>query len=344
MWKNLQFMEKGTISVCFVDGLLQGVRAQGFDTDELLEQCGLAPALLRMANARVSASTYTVLLRLVAQILDDEFFGMDSRRMKVGSFAMLCRAAIHGKSLDKAAGRALRFFALCLDDLKGELWRQGDFIRLRLRQTNPDRGPPVFAQETLLMFMHRLICWLVNRRIPILAAEFRYPQPSYAGEYRLMFSQHCRFDQPATALVFEAKQFALSVVRSEKALKDFLRIAPENLLVQYRDRYGVGASLQKQLSPMPPADWPTFEAVAQRLGSSASTLRRRLEAEGLSYQSIKDNLRRDRAIELLSGTDLSVMDIAAELGFAEASAFHRAFRKWMGVNPGEYRRAVAAAE
>ena len=340
----MQFTGKGTISVCFVEGLLQGVRSQGFDTDELLEQCGLAPAILRMPNARVSASTYTVLLRLVAQILDDEFFGMDSRRMKVGSFAMLCRAAVHGKSLEKAAGRALRFFALCLDDLKGELWRQGDFLRLRLRQADRDRPPPVFAQETLLMFMHRLICWLVNRRIPVLAAEFAYPQPPHAGEYRLMFAQNCRFAQPATALVFEARHFSLPVVRTEKALKEFLRIAPENLLVQYRDRFGVGASLHKLLAPLPPADWPTFEAVAERLGGSASTLRRRLEGEGLSYQSIKDNLRRDRAIDLLSGTNLSVMDIAAELGFAEASAFHRAFRKWMGVNPGEYRRALAAAE
>lgn len=337
-------MEKGSISVCFVEGLLQGFRARGGDADELLEQCGLAPAILGMPNARVSAETYTVLLRLAAQILDDEFFGMDSRRMKVGSFAMLCRAAIHGKSLDKATARALRFFALCLDDLKGDLWHQGDFIRLRLRHTSPAGPAPVFAQETLLMFMHRLICWLVNRRIRILAAEFAYPEPAHAKEYRLMFSPLCRFDQPATALVFEARHFALPVVRSERALKEFLRIAPENLLVQYRDRYGVGASLHKLLSPLPPADWPTFEAVAERLGGSASTLRRRLEGEGLSYQSIKDNLRRDRAIELLGATDLSVVEIAAELGFAEASAFHRAFRKWMGVNPGEYRRAVAAAE
>jgi AraC-like DNA-binding protein len=80
--------------------------------------------------------------------------------------------------------------------------------------------------------------------------------------------------------------------------------------------------------------------LADDLQISSSTLRRRLEAEGQSYQSIKDQLRRDMAIDLLSFSQLSVMDIAGELGFAETSAFHRAFKKWTDANPGEYRRTV----
>ena len=62
--------------------------------------------------------------------------------------------------------------------------------------------------------------------------------------------------------------------------------------------------------------------------------------EGQSYQLIKDDLRRDLAISQLSHSDKSVLDIALDLGFAEASAFHRAFKKWTGARPGEYRRAL----
>ena len=50
-----------------------------------------------------------------------------------------------------------------------------------------------------------------------------------------------------------------------------------------------------------------------------------------------DDLRRDLAISLLGETQLSIVDIASELGFAESSAFHRAFKKWTGARPGEYR-------
>jgi AraC-like DNA-binding protein len=72
-----------------------------------------------------------------------------------------------------------------------------------------------------------------------------------------------------------------------------------------------------------------------------TTLRRRLDAEGSSYQGIKDQLRRDAAIHRLCGSRLSVADIAVSLGFEETSAFHRAFKRWTGVRPGEYRRRQA---
>ncbi|MGB7478811.1 MAG: helix-turn-helix domain-containing protein [Burkholderiaceae bacterium] len=89
---------------------------------------------------------------------------------------------------------------------------------------------------------------------------------------------------------------------------------------------------------LPAPQWPEFDALADELNLAGSTLRRRLEQEGQSYQAIKDQLRRDLAIDrLLRSTD-SVAAIAAELGFAEPSAFYRAFKKWTGARPAEYRR------
>lgn len=335
--------EKGTISILFVDGVLQGFRERGLDADDLLEQAGLSPNLLGLPHARVSSSTYTMLLRLIAQTLDDEFFGQDSRRMKVGSFAMLCHSVIHCRTLDKAMMRILRFFALMLDDLRGTCSCVDDMVLLTVQQGNPDRGPSIFAQETLMMFVHRLACWLVNRRIPIRYAAFAYSRPPQAQEYPLMFCSDLRFDQDQTIFAFDAKYFSLPVVRTEKNLKEFLSVAPENLLVQYKDSQSVAAQIQRRLRELAPSDWPGFEDVADSMHTSASTLRRRMEAEGQSYQAIKDHLRRDMAINLLSDSGMSVMDIAAELGFAETSAFHRAFKKWTGANPGEYRRTVCTS-
>lgn len=334
-------MEKGTISILFVEAVLEGLRDRGFDADELLEQIGLSPSLLSLPHARVSPDTYTMLLRLIAQVLDDEFFGQDSRRMKVGSFAMMCHNVVHCRSLDKALKRVLRFFDLMLDDLRGTLSCSDGMVVLTLKE-NPQRLPRLFAHETYLMFVHRLACWLVNRRIPIQWAAFRYAQPSHAVEYPLMFSSDLRFDCPNTAIAFDPKYLALPVVRTAQSLKEFLAVAPENLLVQYKDSNSLAAQIQRRLRDLPPADWPGFDQIADDMRTSASTLRRRMEAEGQSYQAIKDLLRRDMAINLLSDSTMSVMDIAAELGFAETSAFHRAFKKWTGANPGEYRRSVCA--
>ncbi|MDP4789844.1 MAG: helix-turn-helix transcriptional regulator, partial [Haliea sp.] len=85
------------------------------------------------------------------------------------------------------------------------------------------------------------------------------------------------------------------------------------------------------------ADLPSFAALTRQLNMSARTLRRRLESEGTSYQRIKDKARRDRAISLLRQPELSIFDVAEALGFSDPSAFHRSFKKWTGLPPGEFR-------
>lgn len=335
-------MEKGTISISFVEAALEGVRERGLPVDPLFERSGISPTLLALPHARVSSHTYAVLLRAIAQVLDDEFFGQDSRRMKPGSFAMLCRAVVHCKTLDSALARTLRFFGLLLDDLWGTVSQADGLVTLTLHERYPERPARIFAHETLLVFVRGLVCWLVNRRIPFLSAGFRYDEPPHAREYPVLFCPNIRFGQAQTSVTFDAKYAALPVVRSEHALRDFLRLAPENMLVQYKDSYSLAARIRKRLHQLPPSEWPNFEIIADDLSASVSTLRRRLEAEGQSYQLIKDHLRRDMAINLLSDSGKSVMNIAGDLGFAEASAFHRAFKKWTGACPGEYRRTVGA--
>ena len=130
-------------------------------------------------------------------------------------------------------------------------------------------------------------------------------------------------------------------VQNERTMKVFLRSAPANFLVKYRNSDGLVARIRRQLRHIPPDTWPDFETLARQLHFSASTLRRHLIDEGQSYQSIKDALRLDLAISQLCHSDKSVEGIALDLGFAEASAFHRAFKKWTGTRPGEYRRALA---
>ena len=99
-----------------------------------------------------------------------------------------------------------------------------------------------------------------------------------------------------------------------------------------------------QLKTLPAAEWPDFDTLAVRLGTTPATLRRRLRSEGQSFAAIKDELRGALAQSLLRGHALSVAEIATELGFTEPSAFHRAFRKWTGTSPGAFRRDVHAAE
>jgi AraC-like DNA-binding protein len=331
--------EPGTIAICFVAAALQSVRARNLDADELLNQVGLSPSLLQVPQARVSAKHYGQLWRLVALKLDDEFFGQDSRRMKAGSFAMLCHSVLTCRTLGQALERSLRFYRLLLDDISGSLLRERGEARITLERS-ADTPQRTFAHEVLLMLLHGVACWLVGRRIPILRAEFSYPEPSHSGEYRLMYCTNLSFDRPLTAIVFDAAYLDLPIVQNERSVKEFLRSAPENILVKYKNGSSLSAAIRRRLRQLLPGEVPDFETLAAELHMTAATLRRRLHEEGASYQGIKDQLRRDLAIGYLSHSDRSVMDIALELGFSERSAFHRAFRKWTGAAPGEFRRGL----
>ncbi len=330
--------EPGTIAICFVAAALENVRARGLDADALLKQVGLSPGLLQSPQARVSAKHYGALWRLVAISLDDEFFGQDSRRLKCGSFAMICHSVVGCKTLRQAMDRSLRLYALFLDDIRCKIEIEGAEASITLlTQLAPAR---VFAHEVLLMLLHGVACWLVGRRIPIKRAQFGYDEPAHSHEYRLMYSTHLSFQASHTAIVFDAANLALPVVQNDRSVKEFLRSAPENILVKYKNASSLGARIRRRLRQTLPAELPEFGALAAELNMTPATLRRRLHEEGTYYQSIKDQLRRDLAIGYLSHTQRSALDIGLELGFSERSAFHRAFKKWTGASPGEFRRRL----
>ena len=83
--------------------------------------------------------------------------------------------------------------------------------------------------------------------------------------------------------------------------------------------------------------FPDFEQVAKLLHMTSKTLRQKLKNEGISYQKIKDVIRRDMAIHYLTQQSIAIADIAAKVGFSEPGAFIRAFKGWTGVTPGAYR-------
>lgn len=331
---------KGTISIDLVHEALQVATARGIDATALLDRAGIGPDLMKAPKARVTAAAYAQLWAALADAMDDEFFGMDSHPMRRGSFRLMCQVAIRARTLERALHRMLTFLRTVLDDVRVELISEGDKAVLRVQ----DRGQPgrMFAYATLLILIHGLSCWLIRRRIPLLEASFRCPQPHAVDDYRTRFCTSATFDASITQVSFDARFLALKPVATELGLQSFLRGAPANLLVKYRDDASLAAVIRRRLRRQRPTDWPEVDALARDLNLPSTTMQRRLHNEGTAYQKIRDELRRDIAIGMLSESSLPVAEVAAEVGFQETSAFHRAFKKWTGVSPGHYREKSKA--
>lgn len=328
--------EKGSISVQLVHEALQELRLQGLDPQRLLQQAGIAPELLAIANSRVPVQHYARLWLLISAALDDEFFGMNARRMKSGSFTFMTRVALAEPTVGAALERALEFLSLTFDGLQLCLERQGANAAVVLSEPS-GKSARAFCYFTLWLIIYGLACWLAGRRLPINAIDLRCEQPGYGADYRVMFGDNLRFNQPQSRLLLDAECLSVPVRRTEREFKRFMAGAPGNILVKYRDLQSLSARVKAHLRGIQPQHWPDYPTLAQHLHTAPSTLRRKLALEGQSYQSLKDQVRLDVAITRLGNSAVVLDDLAIELGFSECSAFSKAFKKWTGSTPGQYK-------
>lgn len=337
--KPIKLSEKGTIAMSLVNETLALARERKLDVAPILEAAGIARAALATPRARVSAAQYGALWMGIAHALDDEFFGQDSHAMKSGSFVAMTHAALTARTGRQALQRAVSFMRLVLDDLAGHVDIDAARVRIAFVHREGTATPTIFAYATWFILVYGLVCWLVGRRIPLIAARFRCAAPDAVDEYRLMFCDDMTFGEDASYVDLSPAFLELPVIQTPGSARAFLRNAPGNFVVKYRNPGSFAARVRRTLRALPATAWPDADTIARRLNVAPATLRRRLKQEGHSCQSIKDALRRDLAIAALQDSRRSVADVAAAVGFAEPSAFHRAFRKWTGMRPADYRLA-----
>jgi len=331
-------MHARTISIHHIRGALAGARRAGLDLDALLHAAGIAPALLQDPRSRVTGQQAARLVRVLVAALDDEFLGLGPYPSKRGTFAMMCHAAVHSKTLRSALLRATKFYELFPGTPRFRIRYTGGTAKVQL-DIRGVRDPDHFMCEGIMLIWHGFSSWLIGQRIPLLRMEFRYPRPPHATEYDLAFGCRSEFGSKVTAATFDRKYLDMPVIRDSRALSEFLRDAPADLASPPDYATSTSEAVRSILATASPAALPSVNAVASRLSISPQTLRRRLAEDDTSFRQLRDEVRRDAAIDALTSTDDTVEDIAARLGFADSSAFHRAFKRWTGSSPGSYRAA-----
>jgi AraC-like DNA-binding protein len=185
--------------------------------------------------------------------------------------------------------------------------------------------------------LHGLLCWLAGRRIALRATALAWPRPAHAAEYRRMFGPALQFDAQATSIEFDPALLRARRAPTAASLREFLQEAPQSVFLKQVGEPVWSERVRRRLRRG--ADWPAADAVAAEWGVSGVTLRRRLAAEGTSWQRVVDEVRHGLALRLLGDRTRSIEQVALSLGYGDARSLHRAFRKWTGVAPGAYRAA-----
>lgn len=324
--------------IAFVHAILRAYERYRADPSRVLREAQITPALLEDPDARITARQMEALSEGAMKQLDDEALGWFSRRLPWGSLGMLCRASLTSPDLGVALRRWFRHHLLLAGDLE-----------LRL-EVSPDRVATVALVEhralgdvrelcllSYLRYVHGYACWAVDSRISLRAIGFPFPRPAHGAVYPLLFPGPVSFDAPRACMSFDASYLELPQRRDDAALRAMLKRALPLTVLQYRrDRLvvqQVRTLLGEGLARIHDAG-----DLARRLHVSTRSLHRHLHEEGASLQSLKDDVRRERAIELLCRTERRVKQVALEVGFESEKSFARAFKEWTGHTPRAYRR------
>ncbi len=327
-----------TIAVHQVVQMLLGVK-----DDEaraaLLARAGISPALLESELSRVTQAQFARLMAALLRHHRDEFWGLGSVPLPLGTFASCCRMLVGQRKLGEALRAGLRYYHALLPDFVPRLVVQSGVAYVRLSPKRAMNARQVYAVRVFMFLGYGVMCWLAARRIPVNEVVYPDHETLHRSDASRLFQASIHLSDGEWGFRFDAKWLDLPVVQNLESVEAFLQQAPACLLVKYRDQASLTERIRRMLRRYLTEEMPSLEAISQMLATTPQTLRRRLQREGQGYQLIKDALRRDVAVEFLTQTDLPLLDVAAKVGFSEASTFHRAFKGWTGLTPGAYRQA-----
>ena len=289
----------------------------------------------------MTARQMEILSGAAMQELDDEGLGAFGRRLPWGSYGMLARASLTAPDLGVALRRWCRHHGLLTDDIQLALGTSGAHAEITLQERHP--LPPEVRELSIAFILrniHGLACWYVDSRIPLQEAFFPFRPPPHADAYPHMFPGPLSFGAAVAGIRFDARYLQLPLRRDEKALAQMLQRALSITVLQYRRDRLLVPQVRQALAAYPERTH-SAEGLAELLHVSARTLHRQLKDEGASLQQLKDEVRLERAKDLLYRTGRPVKQVAAAVGFRNEKSFARAFRAWVGVSPGEFRSSAA---
>ncbi|MFS4583481.1 AraC family transcriptional regulator ligand-binding domain-containing protein [Phaeobacter sp. C3_T13_0] len=287
------------------------------------------------AAQRVTLDQIVQLYQVAAVETGDEMTGLWSRPVRSRALQHLLTTVREAGTLPAALYRFSTFWNLILDDYSIDLKSQSTEIMLEISPYGPQEVQR-FGHMLMLKLAHGLLSWLAGYEVPVKAVQFAFDRPDFYQDYGVVFPAPVKFSQACSAISFDPGQLGAPQPRSPAELAEFLNRAPRDWIFTGFREHQLSLQVREFLYRSNWEDCRLSDA-ANLLNMTPRTLMRRLDDESMSFQSIKDALRRDIAIRDLRVGIKSIEEISQDLGFSSAANFHRAFRRWTGGTTSSYR-------
>lgn len=324
----------------FIPLLLDYARAEGVDTDEQLRLLGISPDIEGQSEVVIELAKVNALIDAIATTLGDPFLGIHvAVRYRRGTYQLLEFACRNSPDLRGAIVRLVRYAALVNPAMAFSFVEVASGGALSQRFAGAGRHANEFAVAVLYLLGREITrkAWTPD------AVWFAHEAPADTGGLVSLFgTSRIRFGEESSGLSIGCEVLAEPISGADPALLRVLEIEiqrqappaapPPTLQIVADTERAVRSTLELGA--------PRIENVAQALGIAARTLQRRLNDEGTTFQKVVEETRERLARHHVQRGELSSVQIAFVLGYADVSAFHRAFKRWTGTTPLEFRNAA----
>jgi AraC-like DNA-binding protein len=326
------------ISLGVVRALMQAVEQAGVDRTTFMTAARLEPALLAAPDARSTRAEVYGLCELAVQLSGDEGFGLHwAERLSEPMFVPVSHLLCHCASLRQAFELLARFFRLLGDDPGYRIVEREEHVILHCLPI-PEEPPRIqrFVAEMMVGGFWQLVR-TYNAQARPERASFAHPAPAYHGDYQRLFEGAQCFGQPFTGIVFARELLNVPSLKKDDDVRDALHAVAERRLLRLTQRTPYSQRVRDHLVRHGWPDRTDMESVARSLEVSVRSLRRRLSDEGKPYNEVLNEALAIVAKQLLQDPRRTIQEIAYQMGFADPSAFHRAFKRWTGMTPTVFR-------
>lgn len=326
-----------SVSVTLLSQMFLYLASLNVNTNQFLRSIGVDPVNLQSPDARISIETYLLIQDKAAEYTHDPYFGLHMGEFaQVGSWSILGYVMMNSKTVGQALEKADRYSRIVGDLIHIQTKSQSNRIKY-IYSTAPD-APKMSRHcfEASLASSVSMIRAITGIKLSPLAVYFTSSPPASKAEYKRIFCCPVYFEQKENSLTIDAGIIDTPILLPNlELLQHFENYASELLAKMDRKREYTRKVTKLILSRLDD-ERLSIADIAREMNVSVRTLQNRLREEGMIFSKLLQEIRIKLAKKYLQ-EDHSIETITYLLGFSEPSVFRKAFKKWSGVTPKEFR-------
>lgn len=335
--KPISSHQHAFLTTDYLAQLVTLLKQQGFNAKQILANSQISENSLRQ-NHKISPIQYQQIIENALELTQDPLIGIKhGQGLDISSHGFLDFAAMAADTLDQALSLAIRYTRTrtLLADLR--FHKEDDSAVIQIARLAAMTNTFPFVVENIVASFLGIARFLINSSEPLPAiVKLAYPAQTDPAEYENLLGVPVLFNQPYNQICFPEFLLETPVSKANANSRGLAETECERLLAELDQGNDLVTKIRHQLVKL--NAFPTLPVIAQVMNSSPRTINRQLAQLNTTYQHILDEARREKAIELLSHSKVSIEKIATQLGYNDPSNFGRAFRRWLDKSPRAFRK------